>query len=195
MTDDDPAKQAWQASVEIAGAPPLEEVRKGAAKFYRYVFWRNAVEYVACVVVVVVFTSYVFVLPHLLQKLGSAMVVLATFYVAWQLHRRASAEPPEKAGTMPLLLFARAQMIRQRDALRSIFWWYILPFVPGLVLAMIGNVLDPDYAAKGAPLWVRWLIFAGMGAGLAGIWWLNQLGARKLQKHIDEIDALTGGGE
>ena len=143
-------------------------------------------------VVVVAFTSYVFILPHVLQKIGSAMIVLATFYVAWQLHRRASAEPPEKAGTMPLLVFARAQLLRQRDALRSIFWWYILPFIPGLVVMSVGNGLDPEFAAKGPPLWVRWLVFAGMGAALAGIWWLNQLGARKLQRHIDEIDALTG---
>ena len=142
MTDD-PAKEAWQASVEIAGAPPLEEVRKGADKFYRRIRRRNAIEYVACVVVVVAFTSYVFVLPHVLQKVGSAMIVLATFYVAWQLHRRASAEPPERAGTMPLLAFARAQMLRQRDALRSIFWWYILPFIPGLVVMSLGNGMDP----------------------------------------------------
>jgi hypothetical protein len=190
--NEDPAKQAWQASVEIAGAPPLEEVRKGADKFYRRIRRRNAVEYVACVVVVVAFTAYVFVLPHVLQKLGSAMIVLATFYVAWQLHRRASAEPPEKAGTMPLLAFARAQMLRQRDALRSIFWWYILPFIPGLVVMSLGNGLDPELAANGPPIWVRWLVFAGMGAVLAGVWWLNQYGARKLERRIDEIDALTG---
>jgi len=194
MTDD-PAKEAWQASVEIAGAPPLEEVRKGADKFYRRIRRRNAVEYVACVVVVVAFTSYVFNLPHVLQKVGSAMIVLATFYVAWQLHRRASAEPPEKAGTMPLMAFARAQMLRQRDALRSIFWWYILPFIPGLVVMTVGNGMDPEFAAKGPPLWVRWLVFAGMGAALAGVWWLNQYGARKLQGRIDEIDALTGADE
>jgi hypothetical protein len=191
MTDD-PAKEAWQASVEIAGAPPLEEVRKGADKFYRRIRRRNAIEYVACVVVVVAFTSYVFVLPHVLQKVGSAMIVLATFYVAWQLHRRASAEPPERAGTMPLLAFARAQMLRQRDALRSIFWWYILPFIPGLVVMSLGNGMDPEFAAKGPAPWVRWLVFAGMGAALAGVWWLNQYGARKLQRRIDEIDALTG---
>jgi len=191
MTDD-PAKEAWQASVEIAGPPPIEDVRKGADKFYRRIRRRNAVEYVACVVVVVAFSTYVFVLPHVLQKIGSAMIVLATFYVAWQLHRRASAEPPEKAGTMPLLAFARAQMLRQRDALRSIFWWYILPFIPGLVVMTLGNGMDPEFAAKGPPLWVRWLVFAGMGAALAGVWWLNQYGARKLQRRIDEIDALAG---
>ena len=31
-----PVKQAWLSSVEIAGARPLDEVRKGASKFYRF---------------------------------------------------------------------------------------------------------------------------------------------------------------
>ena len=32
--NDEEAKKAWQSSVEIAGAPPLEEVRKGANRLY-----------------------------------------------------------------------------------------------------------------------------------------------------------------
>ena len=194
MTDD-PAKQAWQASVAIAGAPPLEEVRQGADKFYRAIRRRNMIEYAACVIVVVGFSTYIFTLPHVLQKIGSALIVLATFYVAWQLHRRASAEPPERAGTMPLLLFSRAQIARQRDALRSILWWYLLPFLPGFALFMIGKGLDPATEAAGPPIWVRWLALAVVVAIFTGIWWLNQFAARKLQRRIDEIDALTGGIE
>jgi hypothetical protein len=191
MTDD-PAKQAWQASVAIAGAPPLEEVRKGAEKFYRFVFWRNAIEYAACVIVVAAFTAYVFLLPMLLQRIGSAMIVAATLYVGWQLHRRASAVPPETAGTMPLYLFARAQLVRQRDALRAIFWWYMLPFLPGLVLLLAGSMYAPDTHPDG-PGWRDAVGASVVAAVFLAIWWFNQRVVRKLQKHIDEIDALTKG--
>lgn len=189
---EDHAKQAWQHSIEIAGAPPLEEVRAGADKFYRFVFWRNIVEYAACAIVVAIFTAYVLVLPMLLQRVGSAMIVAATFYVAWQLHRRASAVPPEAAGTMPLYQFARAQLVRQRDALRSIFWWYMLPFLPGLVLLLGGSMYAPD-THPGGPGW-RDVAGVSVTAGVFfAIWWLNQRAVRKLQKHIDEIDTLTKG--
>jgi hypothetical protein len=184
----DPVKQAWQASVEIAGAPPLEEVRKGANKFYRFIWWRNAVEYVACVIVVASFGYYVFTLPHVLQKIGSVLVIAAALYAPWQLHRRASAEPPEKAGAMPIYNFLRAQLVRQREALRGIFWWYILPFIPGMVLIVVGKMLS----LPAGPARPQWIGLAVMVALLAGIWWLNQLAARKLQRRIDEIDALTG---
>lgn len=189
--NDDPAKRAWQASVEIGGALPLDEVRKGADKFYRTIRRRNAIEYAACVFVVVAFSANVFILPHVLQRIGSALIVLATFYVGWQLHRRGSAETPEKAGTMPIAAFARAQLVRQRDALRSIFWWYLLPFMPGLATAVAGGFAmragEPGGIARGL------VVCSAMLGAFVGIWWLNQIGARKLQKRIDEIDALTGG--
>lgn len=193
---DDPAKQAWQSSVEIAGAPPLEEVRAGADKFYRFVRRRNFVEYAACVLVVAIFGWFVFIMPHPLQRIGAALIVLATLYVARQVHRRISAEPPPEmaAGAVPIYAFLRAQFVRQRDALRSIFWWYILPFLPGAVVMNVGSLLAPD-GPPGGPGVREWLAFAGMAAIVAGIWWLNQRAAAKLQAHIDEIDALTGGNE
>lgn len=192
MTDD-PAKKAWQASVEVAGGPPLEEVRKGADKFYRYIKWRNRVEYAACVLVVAGFSTYVFVLPNLVHRIASVLVVLATFYVGWQMHRRASAIPPEAAGAMPLLQFARTQMVRQRDALRSIFTWYLLPFLPGMGLFLTGTLLQ-KHAEGGLKLMSDGVGPAVVVAVFAGVWWLNQVAARRLQRHIDEIDALTGEG-
>ena len=193
--NEDPAKRAWQASVEIAGAPPLDEVRKGAKKFYRLVKWRNRIEYVACAVAIVVFGYYFFTLPHIAHKLGSLLVIAAAIFAPWQLHRRASAVSPEKAGTMPIYVFLRGQLVRQRDALKTLFSWYILPFLPGLALMIAGNGLDPKIEAAGPPIWVRWVALAAMVAFIAGIWWVNQLVARRLQKRILEIDALMEGNE
>ncbi|MBO9517069.1 MAG: hypothetical protein J7493_03275 [Porphyrobacter sp.] len=194
MTPDNDAKQAWQASVEIGGALPLDEVRAGADKFYRFVRRRNLIEYAACVLAIVVFSSYIVLLPHVLQKIGSAMIVAGTVFAGWQLHRRASAVPPESAGTMPILLFSRAQLVRHRDALRTIFWWYVLPFIPGLSVMMLGNrAVRVSKTHETATVgWQELTLLALMVAFLGGVWWWNQRHAAKLQRHIDDIDALTG---
>ena len=191
--NEDPAKQAWQASVEIAGAPPLEEVRKGVNGFYRFIRWRNGIEYVACAIGVSTFSVYIFTMQHLLQKAGSAMIVAAGIFMAWQLHRRAGAMAPENAGTMPLLAFSRAQMVRQRDALRGLFWWYILPMLPGMLVFLLGTTAAKRGATTAlvAPGRPEWIFIAVMAAFIALVCWLNIHFASKLQKHIDEIDALT----
>lgn len=196
MTDD-PAKQAWQSSVELSAAPPLDQARAGADKFYRIIKWRNRLEYAAAAVVVLGYGIYVFILPHWLSKAGSVLILLAALFVVRQLSRRAAAVPPECSGTMPLTRFMRIQLVRQRDALHGVLWWYIAPFVPGFVLFVMGNAgaATGDMTAV-VPLRVGdWLFLAGFAVLLALIWLFNQRVVRKLQRHIDEIDALTGGDE
>ena len=188
----DPVKQAGQASVELAGAPPLKKVRKDADKFYRTIRRRNVIEYVACAIAVVLFASKIFTGPHILHKVGAAMIVAAAIYAPWQLHRRASAVSPDMALGMPIYEFLRGQLVRQRDALRSVLVWYVLPFVPGIILIFAGNGLDPEIEAAGPPIWQRWLAIAVVLSIFGFVWWINQVVARKLQKRIDEIDALTG---
>ena len=152
---------------------------------------RNLREYVACILVVVAFSRNMLVLPHILQKIGSGWCVAATLYIAWQLYRRGSAVAPPKSVELPLYTFARAQLVRQRDLLRNIFWWYLLPLIPGITLVLIGNGQDPDLSSH-VPIWQRWAGLGFLVAAFVGVWRLNQCGARKLQRRIDEIDALTG---
>jgi hypothetical protein len=186
-------KHAWQASGETHDTPALAEVRAKADKFYRKVRRRNMIEYVACIIVVIACSHNVFVMPHILQKIGSACIVAAAFYIAWQIHRRGSAVAPEKAVQMPLYIFTRTELVRQRDLLRNVFWWYILPLIPGVALVLIGNGQDPELSRQ-VPIWQRWVGLGFMITTFTGVWWLNQMAARKLQCRINEIDALTGEG-
>jgi hypothetical protein len=182
-------KHAWQASGERYDAPALTDVRARADKFYRNIRRQNIVGYVSCIGLGIAFGRHLVVLPHILQKLGSGWMVVASFYVAWQIYRRGAAVSPEKSGGMPISAFLRMQLARQRDLLRSVLWWYILPFIPGLALVLIGNGQDPALA-KHVPIWVRWVALGTIVTAFAGLWGLYQLGARRLQRRIDEIDLL-----
>lgn len=195
MTNDDFAQESWQSSVTDAKLPSPDELRAASAGFHRKIVRRNAIEYVACAVVVVAFSVYVFTLEHVLQRIGAALVVAGTLFTGWQLHRRASSTPIEKAGATPIHLFMREQLVRQRDALAGVFWWYMLPFIPGMLVMTIGSAtLQAQKHPDASPV-------PGLIVGtviilvFVVIWWLNQRGARKLQRHIDDIDTLTRGKE
>jgi hypothetical protein len=185
------ARDAWQSSLPEVQLPSMDEVHKATNVFYRRIWRRNAIEYAACVFVVGSFSWSAFTLEHVLQRIGSVMVVIGTLICGWQLHRRASPVHPESAGAMPIIEFARFQLARQRDALASVFWWYLLPFVPGMVAMVAGSMML--HAEQGRDSMGRDLIGIGVIVALfVGVWLLNQWGARKLQKHIDDIDALLG---
>lgn len=193
----DPITSAWQASGRDAVLPTIEESRAGADRFYRQIRRRNLIEYAACVLVVALFGAGAIFLPAgVLPRIGMALVALGALIVAWQLHRRASAEaPPEAMAMEPVLTHQRAQLVRQRDALSQIGLWYIGPLVPGMVLLLLHPVFEKGPAAALEFDTGHWITLAVNLLVFGGAWWLNHRAARQLQVAIDEIDALKGEGE
>jgi hypothetical protein len=171
-------------------AVPLEEIRRRAARFQCRIWWRNAREYAGAAIVVAVFGYYVKCVPFPLARAGSLLTIAGALYVAWQLHRRASSEnAPAAAAFEDCLGFHRRGLERQRDALASIWRWYLGPLIPGLAVFIAGTAI-----AEPLPIRYRFLSAALMFAIVAVGFWLvamlNRSGARNLQTQIDELKAL-----
>ncbi|MFN6934405.1 MAG: hypothetical protein ACK4NZ_04560, partial [Tsuneonella sp.] len=134
MTPDDYARNSWQSAYGAGTMPTIDELRARTESFRRTVWRRNLIEYVAGALVIVGFGFTLVAIPLPLMKVASALIIAATVYVVWQLHRRAGNLPSKDySGAVPVLVHQRASLARQRDALAGVFWWYILPFLPGMV--------------------------------------------------------------
>jgi small-conductance mechanosensitive channel len=186
----DEYRNAWQDQPVENIAMPLEEIRRRASKFERRIRWRNAREYAGVAIVVGVFGYYIKSVPFLLARAGSVLTIAGALYVAWQLHRRGSSETaPAGAALEDCLGFHRRELERQRDALASVWRWYLGPLVPGLAVFVAGTAL-----AVPIPIGYRALTAAIMLAIVGVVFWLvaklNRSGARKLQTRIDELQAL-----
>ena len=190
----DTARHAWQSSGADAALPALAELRTGADRFHRLIRRRNAIEYAACVVVTLFFGYGALAgrIKDPIAQTGAWLIVLATVFVAWQLHSRASAsQPPAADAARPIIVHQRAQLVRQRDALASVGLWYLAPFAPGLALMVLAPVIRHGLGALGAGIWI------GVAVNVAvfgGIWWLNHRAAKTLQCAIDDLDALKDAG-
>ena len=181
MTGPPDPKDLWRD--QPTETPPMTLEQIHARGFQDRIKRRNMVEYVASAVVVVAFSGYIVVLPHPILKLASALVIVGTFFMVWQLHRRGSARhtPADDA-----LGFHRAELVRQLEAGRSAWRWYLAPFMPGLVLFMVGMAM----ARPDAPL--AWKLSAPLLtlAFVLAWFWLNSRGKRRLEAQIAELDAL-----
>jgi len=179
-------KTIWTAQPTEGFAMPLDQLHAQAAKLHRTVQRRNLGEYIAAAIVIAAFGLYVFILPGVLFKAGSLLVIAGTLVVVWQLRRRASAEPlPLDASLAELVAFHRRELIHQRDALRSVATWYLAPFVPGMTLFIAGFAFAAPLGRLGVP--VALMMAAICAAVFAGVWRLNVWGASRLQKRIDAL--------
>ena len=191
MTPDEFARDSWHREAATAALPPIEELRARADKFRRTIANRNLREYIAGGLVIVAFAAMAVLAPFAAMKIGAAMVAFGAAYVMWQLRRRGTPlDPAREGGALSLLEFQRRELVRQRDALDSVFSWYLLPLVPGMLVLMASPML-----ATPVEQWV--LPSPGMAIRLAapfavffGVWLLNKWAAGQLQKQVDEIDAL-----
>jgi Flp pilus assembly protein TadB len=170
----------------------LDDIRQRATKFQRRVRNRNLREYVAAAVVVVWFGWYIWALPGLLVKIGSALCIAGVLFIVWQLHRRAASQVlPREVGSTGYLDFHRKALARQRDALRTVWRWYLAPLVPGMAVMLAGVYFNAPPAMRAVVLHsiLAWYLPCAVLV-FGAIWWLNMWGAKRLQKRIDEIDRL-----
>lgn len=187
-------RSLWQTMPIETVTVSLEEMRAKATGFQKRIRRRNFFEYAATVVVVIVLCWYA-TLPSragLLWPISNGLIIVGMLVVALNLHRRARATSlPVQASAQSLIDFQRMELTRQRDALRSVWLWYILPVVPGIILWFIAIGIDmtarnPEralVALSGAAIVVA-LVFAI-------IILLNLLGAARMQKMIDDLSRYT----
>ena len=189
--NDDELKMLWKRQPTPDVRYSIDELRRASKRFQRRVAFRNATEYLACLVVVAVFAMYLVKFPFPLMRAGSVLIILGTLWVAHQLRARASGRPvPGDMGDRSWVDFHREQVLRQRDALRAVWLWYVAPFVPGMVVFRWGVETELDAGAPFARGWAANLAIAGV---LLLVVAFNRFAARRLQRRIDELDAQARG--
>ena len=179
-------QQLWTAQEQAAQPPSEQQLRRRARRFHRQLAWRNAGEYTAGALVVGGFASYAWSAPTLTLAIGCLAVIAGTAVTLLNLWRRRGRKPDVTVDTRA---FLRAELVRQRDALASIWRWYMLPIAVGMAvfLATVWLHAAGRVGTEAATLRILPVLALGAGTGLL-IFWLNRAGARRLQRDIDELD-------
>ncbi|HWF07406.1 MAG TPA: hypothetical protein VG297_03025 [Bryobacteraceae bacterium] len=188
MNATDP-RRLWQGQEVEKVTLTVDEVRHRATRFERRIYGRNRREYVAAVLVIAFFTPQLW-RTHGWRLTPVVLLIAGTVYAMFQLHRRGSARPvPADLGIRGSIECHRVELERQRDALHSVWHWYLLPFVPGLAAGLVVTEIDRGINAR----WIGTGVF--FVVVLVGVWALNERGARKLDRKIQELRAMETDSE
>jgi Flp pilus assembly protein TadB len=195
MTERPDVKTLWRNQEPEDDTVTLAHIHERAATFQKRIRRGVLIEYVASVFVVLVFGSYIWFFPGWMMKTGSALVILATLFVVWQMRRRMSAQDVPDVQRLELIAFIRRELVRQRDARTSAWLWYIAPFLPGMALMMAGRWFQTHASWRSLARDHEIIILSSAVAMLVlvSIWLLQRWTAKRLQRKIDELDASAEG--
>jgi uncharacterized membrane protein YecN with MAPEG domain len=169
----------------------IDEIRAKARKFQRKILFRNFREYAAIALVVVFFGATMGKYTPLMRA-AAGLMIAGGLYVAYQLHRRGSAKT--LAGDLApasCLDFHRRELERQRDLVLNVWSWYLGPMIPGLAFMVVAaGLANPGHLKR------VWLFVSAYSAVVALAFYLvarlNRRAAHRLQRRIDELDAMRG---
>lgn len=186
ILDDDSLHGLWRDGGATAEPLSLAEVKTRAALFGRAIGKRNRREYIATAFVTLIFGFYALILPGMLLKLGSLLVIAGGLTMAWQLSRRTS-KPDAGAEAVDVRSYYRTRLTTEERMLASVGLWYIGPLIPGLAVFMAGLA-----AASGFGSLFGFAAFTAIPALVfLGIWLLNRHAAAMLRQQIERLDATT----
>jgi len=190
MSDRDPLQSIWKSQSNEEFSMSLADIHARAEKFQSRVRTRNLIEYVAAATVIAFFIWTALITPALIVRIGAALIVLGALYVCWKLHELGrAASKAELDAAQSLTDFHRAELTRQRQALNTVWSWYLAPFIPGMVVFLAGVSFE---APPEAPLAAKLVVFL-VGIGFVGalFWsvaWLNAQAVKKLDLEIRALD-------
>jgi hypothetical protein len=182
--NDKELKALWKSQPLDAETVSLDAIRGAAKGFNSVILRRNRQEEFAGYLTMLIFGVFAWVLKITTMRAGCVLIILGTLVMLYQLRKRAAIGTlPNRELASTYVDYFRAELVRQRDALRAIWLWGIVPVVPGLALLVWGMAENDPSGFPWVPMLALFLVPFGV------VVWMNLNVARKLQQKIDEIDA------
>jgi hypothetical protein len=190
MSERDPFQSLWIQQQQEPFHMTAADLRHHAARFQSKIRTRNITEDLAGLLVAGIFGWMAFLVPVMSVKVGAVMIILGEIYVFWKLHTLAGASGKSDLDAAASLAdFHRAELLRQRHALSTVWKWYLAPFVPGMLVFAGGVIFATGTGATLTEQWVQFgLCLALMSAVFGAVWWLNAQAVKALDKDIKALD-------
>src|SRR5262249_18934505 len=181
----DDLQALWQSQPRTDAALSLEEIHTAQRRLEERIGRRNRREYIAAAIVVIAYGAIVWVGPSAALRAGGGLVIAATLWVVHKLRVHGGASPlPADLAVTTAVEFHRAELERQRDLLRSVWLWALLPFAPGMAAFAIG------LARQRPERTLHVVAFAVASAVLmAALHVLNRRAAARIQRRLDRLEA------
>lgn len=144
MIEDELVK-LWQSSpnqerIKFDKSRLMLEVQSGIDKLERAIKYRDLRETLAVAIVIPFFIYMGYLIPSLLTKIGSGLIVMYGIFVVFWLNQAKKHKPgPLTATYLEYLRKAKQHLDAQKHLLDTVLYWYILPAYVSMSVFMLGS--------------------------------------------------------
>jgi len=184
----DPVIQFWASQPVAPVTIDPTEMAARADRLAARVRRRDAIEYAASAIVIVGFGWIGYAFDDALFRIACGVIIFGTLVVVRNLWVRRVRSEPALLGQASHLHY-RAELVRQRDSLASVWRWYLGPFMPGLLLFQfaIWRLAAQAMGSMDATIGLLQTALPVLAVFVA-IHLLNRKAARRLSRLIDALD-------
>ena len=172
----------WQQQARQEEMMPLDEIRAKAERLDTKTRRWRVVTAMLFILLLLKGALEVWTQTETLERAGDLLLMAALVYIGYRYRTLRLAAPPVALGRTNCREFYRAELLRQRDLSKD-SWGFLLPFVPGMALAIFGGAFESRSTSQ-----LIAIIVLGVALFLGVAWW-NAHTARRLQSEIDALDA------
>jgi uncharacterized membrane protein YfcA len=172
----------WQQQSREERLMPLDDIRTKAERLDAKTRRWRVITAVLFVLLLMKGALEVWTQEGMLERAGDLLLLVALVYIAYRYRKQRLAAPPVALGRTNCADFYRAELVRQRDLSKD-GWGFLLPFVPGMALALLDGRLEARSTSQ-----LIAAVASGVGLFLGIAWW-NAHTARRLHNDIDALDA------
>jgi hypothetical protein len=176
----------WQSQPVEVTKMSVEELRRRAGKFERRIRWRNVREYAASLMAAGLMGYFYIGADDTPSRVTFALFIAAMLWIVIALHRTGSARrTPLDQDSLTTHQFYRAELERQLRVVKTVWWWYLAPMIPGCIACTVSYAMKPH--PTGA-----WLGLVSINTlfvvSFYAVWKLNARAARCLERMISQIN-------
>ena len=185
---EEPIKALWQDQQEERVTVTTIAIRALARNQNDSARDRLLVGYILIAFEAVVFGWFALKAPNALERAGEILILAGLAWMVWRFWlRRPGRLPDSDASVQTLLIFQRGELQRQKSSYIGL----LISATPVIAGALI-TVASLKITRHGAPNASLAPVFALLGAWFVAGWFIQRRGSRRLQRQIEDLDALSG---
>ena len=190
--DSDALRALWQRQPDTKFSMEPDDIQRKFSRLQARLRRRKYFAYVGCLGESVIFAWWlIFTAQPIVMRIGCLLIILGMNFVGGQIwldirDRQKALQNSSAAGHTNCVDFYRAELVRQRNFHRGIwFWSRLVALLPGLLLMGLWGTIHGTQDGGSALI----VLIATPISAIVAVW-LNYRLSRKLQQQIDAIDAM-----